>query len=176
MTDANLHEFVAGLVIVNDYSARDVQIPRCSSTRARAGPSAPWGRTSACWNRATSQDEGPPAQAHGERRGAAERFDRQPRLRPGGDPDRIFRPSGPVRRRPDRHGHARRVRPDRPVAAPAAPRGPASRGDQVEGLPEDAEQTRQYLKAGDVVEARIASASDGIDLGVQRNVVVEERA
>jgi 2,4-didehydro-3-deoxy-L-rhamnonate hydrolase len=34
----------------------------------------------------------------------------------------------------------------------------------------------QYLKAGDVVEARIASASDGIDLGVQRNVVVEERA
>src|SRR5689334_6359622 len=51
-------------------------------------------------------------------------------------------PSGPVRRRPDRHGHARRVRPDRPVAAPAAPRGPASRGGQVEGLPEDAKQAQ----------------------------------
>src|SRR5208283_2046278 len=28
VTDANLHEFVAGAVIVNDYSARDVQIPQ----------------------------------------------------------------------------------------------------------------------------------------------------
>src|SRR5271165_6038954 len=27
VTDANLHEFIAGLVIVNDYSARDIQIP-----------------------------------------------------------------------------------------------------------------------------------------------------
>ncbi len=33
----------------------------------------------------------------------------------------------------------------------------------------------QYLKVGDVVEARIASASGGIDLGVQRNVVTEAR-
>ncbi len=28
VTDANLHEFIAGLVIVNDYSARDIQIPQ----------------------------------------------------------------------------------------------------------------------------------------------------
>ncbi|MFX8055726.1 fumarylacetoacetate hydrolase family protein, partial [Acinetobacter baumannii] len=28
VTDTNLHEFVAGAVIVNDYSARDVQIPQ----------------------------------------------------------------------------------------------------------------------------------------------------
>jgi 2-keto-4-pentenoate hydratase/2-oxohepta-3-ene-1,7-dioic acid hydratase in catechol pathway len=28
ITDANLHEFVAGAVIVNDYSARDIQIPQ----------------------------------------------------------------------------------------------------------------------------------------------------
>ena len=28
VTDENLHEFVAGVVIVNDYSARDVQIPQ----------------------------------------------------------------------------------------------------------------------------------------------------
>ncbi len=31
----------------------------------------------------------------------------------------------------------------------------------------------QYLKAGDVVEARIKSADGAIDLGVQRNRVVE---
>ncbi|WP_134601279.1 fumarylacetoacetate hydrolase family protein, partial [Pseudomonas aeruginosa] len=28
VNDANLHEFVAGVVIVNDYSARDIQIPQ----------------------------------------------------------------------------------------------------------------------------------------------------
>ena len=33
---------------------------------------------------------------------------------------------------------------------------------------------RQYLKTGDVVEATIVNASGTIDLGVQRNVVVEE--
>src|SRR5262249_55078457 len=34
VTDANLHEFVAGLVIVNDVSARDVQIPDSQFYRA----------------------------------------------------------------------------------------------------------------------------------------------
>ena len=34
----------------------------------------------------------------------------------------------------------------------------------------------QYLKIGDVVEARISHPSGDIDLGVQRNVVVGERA
>jgi len=33
---------------------------------------------------------------------------------------------------------------------------------------------RQYLKTSDIVEATIANASGTIDLGVQRNVVVEE--
>lgn len=33
----------------------------------------------------------------------------------------------------------------------------------------------QYLKEGDVVEARIQSADGAIDLGVQRNRVVIER-
>ena len=33
----------------------------------------------------------------------------------------------------------------------------------------------QYLKVGDVVEAHIASASGGIDLGTQRNLVTQER-
>ncbi len=31
----------------------------------------------------------------------------------------------------------------------------------------------QYLKAGDVVEARIATADGAIDLGVQRNRIVD---
>jgi hypothetical protein len=34
----------------------------------------------------------------------------------------------------------------------------------------------QYLRAGDVVEAHIVSSDGSINLGVQRNVVVEEAA
>ena len=34
----------------------------------------------------------------------------------------------------------------------------------------------QYLKAGDVVEARIRTDDGAIDLGVQRNRIVEEAA
>jgi len=36
------------------------------------------------------------------------------------------------------------------------------------------ERRTQYLKVGDVVESRICSSDGVIDLGVQRNVVVEE--
>ena len=32
---------------------------------------------------------------------------------------------------------------------------------------------QQYLKAGDVVESRIATADGAIDLGVQRNRIVD---
>ena len=46
VTDANLHEFVAGLVIVNDYSARDVQIPQMQFYKGKSyrtfGPVGPY--------------------------------------------------------------------------------------------------------------------------------------
>lgn len=46
VTDANLHEFVAGAVIVNDYSARDVQIPQMQFYKGKSfrtfGPIGPW--------------------------------------------------------------------------------------------------------------------------------------
>jgi hypothetical protein len=38
------------------------------------------------------------------------------------------------------------------------------------------EERPQYLRAGDVVEARIVSHDGSINLGVQHNVVVEEAA
>jgi hypothetical protein len=34
----------------------------------------------------------------------------------------------------------------------------------------------QYLKAGDIVEARISSRDGTIDLGVQRNEIMDEAA
>ena len=46
VTDANLHEFVAGAVIVNDYSARDVQIPEMQFYKGKSfrtfGPVGPY--------------------------------------------------------------------------------------------------------------------------------------
>jgi len=46
VTDANLHDFVAGIVIVNDYSARDVQIPQMQFYKGKSfrtcGPVGPY--------------------------------------------------------------------------------------------------------------------------------------
>lgn len=46
VTDDNLHEYVAGAVIVNDYSARDVQIPQMQFYKGKSfrtfGPVGPW--------------------------------------------------------------------------------------------------------------------------------------
>src|SRR5208337_1306877 len=46
ITDANLHEYVAGAVIVNDYSARDVQIPQMQFYKGKSfrtfGPIGPY--------------------------------------------------------------------------------------------------------------------------------------
>lgn len=45
INDANLHEFIAGIVIVNDYSARDVQIPEMQFYKGKSfrtfGPVGP---------------------------------------------------------------------------------------------------------------------------------------
>jgi 2,4-diketo-3-deoxy-L-fuconate hydrolase len=46
VNDANLHEFVAGAVIVNDYSARDIQIPQMQFYKGKSfrtfGPVGPY--------------------------------------------------------------------------------------------------------------------------------------
>ena len=46
VTDANLQQFVAGLVIVNDYSARDIQIPQMQFYKGKSyrtfGPVGPY--------------------------------------------------------------------------------------------------------------------------------------
>jgi 2-keto-4-pentenoate hydratase/2-oxohepta-3-ene-1,7-dioic acid hydratase in catechol pathway len=46
VTDANLHDYVAGIVVVNDYSARDVQIPQMQFYKGKSyrsfGPVGPW--------------------------------------------------------------------------------------------------------------------------------------
>src|ERR1700692_1835899 len=46
VTEANLHDYIAGAVIVNDYSARDIQIPQMQFYKGKSyrtfGPVGPW--------------------------------------------------------------------------------------------------------------------------------------
>jgi 2,4-diketo-3-deoxy-L-fuconate hydrolase len=46
VTEQNLHEFIAGIVVVNDYSARDIQIPQMQFYKGKSyrtfGPVGPW--------------------------------------------------------------------------------------------------------------------------------------
>jgi 2,4-diketo-3-deoxy-L-fuconate hydrolase len=46
VTEQNLHEFIAGVTIVNDYSARDIQIPQMQFYKGKSyrtfGPVGPW--------------------------------------------------------------------------------------------------------------------------------------
>ena len=51
----------------------------------------------------------------------------------------------------------------------------AAREDEVEAFLKVQAKRTQYLKPGDMVEARIRSRGRRIDLGVQRNRIVAER-
>ena len=177
ITDATLHEYVAGLVIVNDYSARDVQIPQMQFYKGKSfrtfGPVGPY----LC---------------------LLERDD-FPRLR---DLQLRLTVNGAVRQQDSTanlvHGPAETLSELSGVhdlhpgdlLATGTPAGCAlsvptpARQRLVGLLPERRKwqlffriQARrpQYLKPDDLVEAGIRSADGAIDLGVQRNRIVRER-
>jgi 2-keto-4-pentenoate hydratase/2-oxohepta-3-ene-1,7-dioic acid hydratase in catechol pathway len=176
ITDANLHEYVAGAVIVNDYSARDIQIPQMQFYKGKSfrtfGPVGPYLcllekedmprlRALELWlsvNGATRQHDSTanlvfgPAATLSELSGVHDLF--------AGDLLSTGTPSGCALS----------------IPSPAKQRIAAL-------LPEAAKWKMfmkvqagrsQYLKAGDLVEARIASADGAIDLGTQRNRVIDE--
>jgi 2,4-didehydro-3-deoxy-L-rhamnonate hydrolase len=178
VTDANLHEFVAGLVIVNDYSARDVQIPQMQFYKGKSyrtfGPVGPY----LCLLEPGDFPKMKALQLRLSVNGAVRQNDSTANL--------VF---GPAETLTEFSGLQDLFAGD--LIATGTPAGcaltvPSPLRQRVAALlPEAAKwkvflkmqsKRSQYLKAGDVVEARIASASDGIDLGVQRNTVVEERA
>ena len=172
--DANLHEFVAGAVIVNDYSARDIQIPQTQFYKGKSfrtfGPIGPY----LCL---LDQAEIPLLKTlnlkltvNGEVRqqdstgnlvyGPAETLTELSRLQDLqiGDLLSTGTPAGCALS----------------VPSPAKQKIGAL-------LPEKKKweiflkvqaRRKQYLRPGDVVEARISSADGVIDLGVQRNTVV----
>lgn len=176
VTDANLHEFVAGAVVVNDYSARDVQIPQMQFYKGKSfrtfGPVGPYLTLLA-------PEEMP--------------LLKQLQL--------TLTVNGQVRQQDSTanlvHGPAETLTELSGVhdfeagdlLATGTPAGCAltipSPAKQKIGalLPERKKwemflkaqaQRPQYLKPGDVVEASIRSAYDLIDLGTQRNRIVAE--
>ena len=178
ITNANLHEFIAGAVIVNDYSARDIQIPEMQFYKGKSfrtfGPVGPY----LCLlepgdiprlrqldltltvNGAVRQKDSTANLVYGPAETLSELSEVQDLY--AGDLLSTGTPSGCALS----------------IPSPAKQRIAAL-------LPEAAKWKMflkvqagrsQYLKAGDVVEARIASPDGSIDLGRQRNRVVDEAA
>ena len=176
VTDANLSEFVAGAVIVNDYSARDVQIPEMQFYKGKSfrtfGPIGPYLCLLAADDFARLRDLQLSLTVNGKVRqkdsvanlvyGPAETLTELSGVQDlfVGDLLSTGTPSGCALS----------------IPSPARQRIAAL-------LPESAKWKmfmtiqagrEQYLKGGDVVEARIATPDGAIDLGVQRNRIVDE--
>jgi len=176
VTDANLLDYVAGLVIVNDYSARDVQIPQMQFYKGKSyrtfGPVGPY----LCLL---------------EPNDAKEIRNLRLRLTVNGEKRQDDLASnlvhGPAETLTELSGLQDLFVGD--LIATGTPSGcaltvPPPLVQRIVGLlPEKAKwnaffakqaKRTQYLKVGDVVETTIANSSGAIDLGRQRNVVEEE--
>jgi 2-keto-4-pentenoate hydratase/2-oxohepta-3-ene-1,7-dioic acid hydratase in catechol pathway len=174
ITEANLSDYVCGLVVANDVSARDVQLTKTQFYEAKSYPTfTPVGPALVLLD----ADE-------------LKRFgDLRLRLRVNGqirqntlvDGDIIYRPAQALQAlsRFQRLDAGDLVLTGTPVGtAISAPPKPI----EVIGslLPDQVKwriffsrqaKNRKYLRHGDVVEAAVASDDGAIDLGVQRNVV-----
>jgi 2-keto-4-pentenoate hydratase/2-oxohepta-3-ene-1,7-dioic acid hydratase in catechol pathway len=176
ISDADLSEWIAGAVIVNDYSARDIQLPEMQFYKGKSfrsfGPVGPY----LCLL-------------------APEDFRNLRRL------ELTLRVNGSVRQQDSTanlvYGPAETLSELSGVhdlqagdllstgtPAGCALRVPSPGRQRLAALLPDAIKWRmfmkmqvarsEYLKAGDVVEARIASSDGSIDLGLQRNLVIDE--
>jgi 2-keto-4-pentenoate hydratase/2-oxohepta-3-ene-1,7-dioic acid hydratase in catechol pathway len=176
VTDKNLHEYVAGAVIVNDYSARDVQIPQMQFYKGKSfrtfGPVGPWLTLLDASSIAALKNLQLKLTVNGEVRqqdssanlvfGPAETLSELSTVQDfdAGDLLATGTPAGCALS----------------VPSPAKQKIGAL-------LPEKTKwdlffkvqsQRRQYLRNGDLVEASIRAADGKIDLGVQRNRIVAE--
>jgi 2,4-diketo-3-deoxy-L-fuconate hydrolase len=178
VTDQNLHDYIAGAVIVNDYSARDIQIPQMQFYKGKSyrtfGPVGPYlcllekqdipklkelvltliVNGTVRQNDSTSGLVYGPAETLTELSGVHD-------LR-AGDLLATGTPSGCALSIPS---------PERQRAAAQLPEA-----EKWRLFLKMQEERPQYLRVGDVVEAHIVSYDRSINLGVQRNVVVKEAA
>jgi len=175
VTDANLHEFVAGAVIVNDYSARDVQIPEMQFYKGKSfrtfGPVGPYLcllappdfvrlgnlQLTLTVNGNVRQKDSVANLVYG----PAETLTELSRVQDlhAGDLLSTGTPSGCALSVPS---------PGRQRIAALLPE--AAKWKMFTRIQAG---RQQYLKGGDVVESRIATPDGAIDLGVQRNRIVD---
>ncbi|HZG29558.1 MAG TPA: fumarylacetoacetate hydrolase family protein, partial [Ensifer sp.] len=172
--DDNLHEYVAGLVIVNDYSARDIQIPEMQFYKGKSfrtfGPVGPY----LCLL---------------EREEMSKLYDMNLTLSVNGEVRQRDTTRNLVNRPPETITELSGVQDMfiGDLIATGTPSGcalsvPSPTKQKIAALlPPAAKwkmfmkiqaQRPHYLKPGDRVEARIVSADGSIDLGVQRNRIV----
>jgi len=176
VNEANLHEFIAGVVIVNDYSARDIQIPQMQFYKGKSfrtfGPVGPY----LCLLRREDMHYLGQLQLRLTVNGEVRQSDSTANL-----------VHGPAATLSELSGVQDFAAGD--LIATGTPAGcalsiPSPAKQRIAALlPEQIKwkaflkaqaARRQYLKAGDVVEASIRSADGAIDLGTQRNRVVEQ--
>jgi len=176
VTDGNLHDFVAGAVIVNDYSARDVQIPETQFYKGKSfrtfGPVGPHLalldasdigllrqlRLTLTVNGQVRQDDTASNLVYG----PAETLTELSRVQDfeAGDLLSTGTPAGCALS----------------VPSPAKQRLAALLPEKAKWSAFMKMQAKRtgYLKPGDVVESRIRTADGRIDLGVQHNRIVAE--
>jgi 2-keto-4-pentenoate hydratase/2-oxohepta-3-ene-1,7-dioic acid hydratase in catechol pathway len=174
VSDANLHDFVAGLVIVNDYSARDVQIPQMQFYKGKSyrtfGPVGPW----LCLLEPADMKYLGQLELSLRVDGELRQHDSTANL-----------VHGPVATLRELAGVQDFAPGD--LLATGTPAGcalsiPSPGKQRIAALLPEAKKwglffkaqaaRTQYLRPGQVVEASIRSADGAIDLGTQRNVVL----
>jgi len=176
ITDADLHEYVAGIVVVNDYSARDIQIPQMQFYKGKSfrtfGPVGPYLclldrsemakmhtlQLTLTVNGEIRQQDSTANLVYGPAETLSELSGVHDLL--AGDLLSTGTPSGCALT----------------IPSPARQRVAALFPERVKWKMFMKMQSRrpQYLKAGDLVASRIASADGTIDLGTQRNRVMDE--
>jgi 2,4-didehydro-3-deoxy-L-rhamnonate hydrolase len=176
VSNANLHEFVAGVVIVNDYSARDIQLPQTQFYKGKSfrtfGPVGPYlcllgeqdiARLSDLQltltvNGRVRQQDNTKNMLYGPDETLSELS--QVHDLSAGDLIATGTPAGCALS----------------VPSPAKQRLAALLPERTKWKIFERSQLKSklYLQPGDVVEARIRSADGAIDLGVQRNMVRAE--
>lgn len=175
ITSANLHEYVAGMVIVNDYSARDIQIPQTQFYKGKSfrtfGPVGPYLCLLDQDDMASINDLDLRLTVNGEVR------------QQNNTKNLIY---GPAETLTELSGVQDLFAGDllsTGTPAGCALRLPATTRQQIATLPgqtkrdifrQSQAQCTGYLKPGDIVEASIKSGDGRIDLGRQRNRVVAE--
>ncbi|MGB8259292.1 MAG: fumarylacetoacetate hydrolase family protein [Terracidiphilus sp.] len=176
VTDANLHEFVAGAAIVNDYSARDIQIPQMQFYKGKSfrtfGPIGPY----LCLLEPDDFGKLRELELTLTVNGQVRQSDRIENL--------VYGPAETLTELSAVHDLNAGDLLSTGTPAGCALSVPSPLKQRIVALlPERMKwkmflkiQSRrnQYLNPGDIVESRIATADGSIDLGVQRNRIVDE--